>query len=619
MMKATVVLTACLILDDALHAQTVEVHEASIRDLQAAMTQGRATAVSLVDQYLARINAYDDGGPMLNSIIRVNPLAREQAAALDAERARGQVRGPLHGIPVIIKDNYNTSFMPTTGASVALAGFVPPGNAAAVQKLLDAGAVVLAKSNLHEFAYGITTVSSLGGQTRNPYDPARAPGGSSGGTAAAVAASLAAIGMGSDTCGSIRIPSAYNNLVGLRPSKGLGSIYGIMPLSHTQDVAGPLARNVEDLALVLDVVSGHDPADPATAIMQDAPAPGFVAALEQVGLAGLRFGRLTSYYAAAEPAVSRASESALALLQETGVEVIDVEIPELGSLIARSGLIGHEFKADLNQYLALFLSAEVANLDDVVDLGLYHEAVAGTLTRSREGVRNDDAYAAAMAARDELRQAIEAFMAANDLDALVYPPIASVPAITGETQPGNNCSLSANAGLPAIAIPIGFTPGGLPVGLELLGGFMKDTDLVSIAYQWEKLANPRQAPTTTPPLVGDMAPPPETVVVDVVTANFGFDLALVFDPVGHVLSWEIRNYTGDLADLYGVVLLSDEPAGFELSDPVLHNLAGPGEVREQGEASLNPRLHSAWQQGRVFVKVFGRGLPAAGMPLAVAP
>ncbi|MEX2132119.1 MAG: amidase, partial [Pseudohongiellaceae bacterium] len=232
-MKKFVLVLVIWILAGQLLAQT-DVFESDIQELQAAMQSGQVSAVELVDQYLARIRAYDDSGPRLNSLLRINPAARQDAADLDRERSQGRVRGPLHGIPVIVKDNYNTDFMPTTGASVALANFVPPVNATAVQKLLDAGAVILAKSNLHEFAYGITSVSSLGGQTRNPYDPRRVPGGSSGGTSAAVAASFAAIGMGSDTCGSIRIPSAFNNLFGLRPSKGVTSIYGIMPLSHTQ-------------------------------------------------------------------------------------------------------------------------------------------------------------------------------------------------------------------------------------------------------------------------------------------------------------------------------------------------------------------------------------------------
>ena len=237
--------------------QSVEVLEASIPDLQEAMADGRVTAVQLVDAYLARIGAYDQGGPALNSMIRLNLNARVQAAALDQERALRGARGPLHGIPIILKDNYDTADMPTSGGSIALAGSIPPDDAFQVRKLREAGVVILGKSNLHELALGITTISSVGGQTRNPYDPSRNPGGSSGGTGAAIAASFAAIGWGSDTCGSIRIPASHHNLFGLRPTKGLSSIDGIIPLSHTQDVGGPLARTAMDLAIGLDATIGQ--------------------------------------------------------------------------------------------------------------------------------------------------------------------------------------------------------------------------------------------------------------------------------------------------------------------------------------------------------------------------
>lgn len=264
--RLLVILLLCT--SSAINAQTqFDVFEASIPEIRSALEQGRLSSVQLVQQYLDRIQAYDRQGPRLNSIVRLNADALDIARALDEERQRTGSRGPLHGVPIVVKDNYNTDDMPTTGGSVALANFVPSENAAQIDKLIQAGAIILAKTNLHEYAYGITSIGSLLGQTRNPYDPRRVPGGSSGGTGAAVAASFAAAGFGSDTCGSIRIPSAFNNLIGLRPSKGLSSIYGILPLSHTQDVAGPLARSAEDLAIILDVVIGYDARDEATAIV----------------------------------------------------------------------------------------------------------------------------------------------------------------------------------------------------------------------------------------------------------------------------------------------------------------------------------------------------------------
>jgi Asp-tRNA(Asn)/Glu-tRNA(Gln) amidotransferase A subunit family amidase len=226
---------------------TFDAFERTIPEIQAAMARGETTAEELVRQYLARIEAFDHSGPQLNAMIHINPRAIEEAAALDRERAAGNIRGPLHGIPVLLKDNYDTQDMPTTAGAIAMAGFVPKDDAYQVRRLREAGAVFIGKTNLHEFARGIETISSLGGQTLNPYDPERNPGGSSGGTAAAVAANFAAVGMGSDTCGSIRIPAANNNLFGLRVTQGLSSRNGIVPLSHTQDVAGPLARSVVDL------------------------------------------------------------------------------------------------------------------------------------------------------------------------------------------------------------------------------------------------------------------------------------------------------------------------------------------------------------------------------------
>jgi amidase len=254
----------------ATHAQSIsakapqtdfDVVEKTILELQSAMASGKVTARELVEIYLARIAAYDKQGPALNAMVALNPQALAVAAALDSERKEGRVRGPLHGIPVVVKDNYETIEMPTTAGSIALAPFHPRADAFQVQRLKDAGAVIIGKTNMHELAAGITTISSSGGQSKNPYDLHRNPGGSSGGTGAAIAANFAVAGMGSDTCGSIRIPAGNNNLVGLRGSQGLSSRTGIVPLSRTQDIGGPIARTITDLAIMLDATVGPDPAD----------------------------------------------------------------------------------------------------------------------------------------------------------------------------------------------------------------------------------------------------------------------------------------------------------------------------------------------------------------------
>ena len=273
-----------------------DVTEQSVTQLGVAMAEGRVTAVDLVDSYFARIEAYDQQGPNLNAMIVLNPLARQEAAVLDEERASGQIRGPLHGVPVVVKDNYDTSGMPTTAGTIALATSMPPDDATQVKRLRDAGAVILGKTNMHELARGITTIASYGGQTRNPYNPRRNPGGSSGGTGAAVAASFAAFGMGSDTCGSIRIPSAHHALVGLRGTRGLASGDGIIPLSTTQDIGGPLARSIEDLALALDATVGYDPADESTRLSDGHIPDTYTAALNPEGLAQARIGAVRSMF-----------------------------------------------------------------------------------------------------------------------------------------------------------------------------------------------------------------------------------------------------------------------------------------------------------------------------------
>ncbi|MDT8429847.1 MAG: amidase [Pseudomonadales bacterium] len=592
---------------------TIEVFETDISQLQAALEAGTTTSVALVEQYLARIEAYDQQGPVLNSILRLNPEARAIATALDAERQRTGARSQLHGIPIVVKDNYNTAFMPTTGASVALAGFTPNANATQIEKLLAAGAIILAKTNLHEYAYGITSISSLQGQTRNPYDLRRVPGGSSGGTAAAVAASFAAIGLGSDTCGSIRIPAAFNNLIGLRPTKGLSSIHGLMPLAHTQDVAGPLARSAEDLAILLDVVVGYDPNDAATELMRSAPLPGFQATLGTPRLSQLRLGKLTRYLAAADAPIRQQIEQALAWYEQQGAEIIEVDIPELGSLIARSGVIAHEFRADLEQYLAQFESANITSLEDIVGPGLYHQAVQGVLTRSLAAPPDIDGYAAALAAREDLRTAIEQVLQQQQLDALIYPPIAQLQVFLGENQPGNNCSLSANSGLPALSLPVGFTAGGLPVGMELLGSLLSDASLLAIGHAYEQGNASRQPPSTTPALRAGVAPPARVSTVDFSQSGIDVQGTLSMDVTTNLLSFRLTANTDEDSALHAVTLIIDTNNTPGLNEPVALHLLGPQRDSASGEHFMSPALRTALAERRVHLRVFGSSLPLRGV------
>ncbi len=606
-------LSLLLLLPIPLVAQAqFDVYEASIRQIEDALQRGEISSVQLVQQYLDRIQAYDKQGPRLNSIIRVNPQALELAQALDAERESTGSRGPLHGVPIVVKDNYNTDDMPTTGGSVALADSIPSENAAQVDKLIQAGAIILAKTNLHEYAYGITSIGSLIGQTRNPYDPRRVPGGSSGGTGAAVAASFAAAGFGSDTCGSIRIPSAFNNLIGLRPSKGLSSIYGVLPLSHTQDVAGPLARSAEDLAIILDIVSGYDSRDEATAIMQNKAALNFVDNLHSVNLNELRIGKLQDYFEDSDGAIVNALEDVLEWYEQHGAEIVAIDIPDMSDLIRRSGLIGHEFKPDIDQYLATFYDDEDLNLNSIVSQGLYHEAIDGVMSRSNASELDAMAYQAAIGARAELRTAIEAVLKDHDLDAIAYPTIRRTQVFTGEPQPGSNCSLSANSGLPALSMPAGFTANGLPVGLELLGDYLKDGELLAIAQIYETAMVTRQAPSTTPALDSAQAPAPQTF--EVIFDRAGVSIAAHFEVnvVSNLFTFDVRKQQDSGQVMSAATLVIDREGDGRVDDPIVLNLLPPDVDAAAGTHFMSAEFRQAVAQRRLYLKVFGAPFPRTG-------
>ena len=587
-----------------------DVFEKSITELQQALEEGTTTSVELVEQYLARVTAYDKQGPKLNSIVRVNRNALAKAAELDEERARTGPRTELHGIPILVKDNYNTTDMPTTGSSVALANFVPNQASTQLEKLLEAGAIIIAKTNLHEYAYGITSISSLIGQTRNPYDYRRVPGGSSGGTGAAVAASFGAIGLGSDTCGSIRIPSAFNNLVGLRPSKGLSSIFGIMPLSHSQDTGGPLARTVEDLAIVLDLTVGFDSKDRATEIMQSMPSPEFVANLYSVDVSELRFGKMISFFDNASDGTRDVTEKALDWYESQGAEIIEVTIPGLAELVAASRLIGFEFRSDLNQYLEMFGSDEITSLSTIVELGLYHEAVQGRLEQSLTNEYEESDYFAAVSARETLRETIQALFESHDLNALVYPTIAQTPVFIDEGQSGNNCSMAAHSGMPAISFPAGFTGNGLPVGIELLGKHFQDAELLAMVRPFAEANVHRKAPSVTPPLIGGLTP--EDELVELVFNQSGIRLAadFAYNVATNLLRFEVFADPGSNDEIHALTINTMNSEG--VIGPVILNLLGPDDDYVTGEYFMSQEFRLAFQDSRVYLKIFAEVFPVSG-------
>ena len=598
--------------------QSVEVFEATIPDLQEAMAEGRVTAVQLVDAYLARIGAYDQGGPALNSMIRLNPNALMQAAALDQERALRGARGPLHGIPIILKDNYDTADLPTSAGSIALAGMIPPDDAFQVRKLREAGAVILGKSNMHELALGYTSISSVGGQTRNPYDPSRNPGGSSGGTGAAIAASFASIGWGSDTCGSIRVPASHNNLFGLRPTKGLSSIDGIIPLSHTQDVGGPLARTATDLAIGLDATIGVDAADPATRILADRQLPRFVDALDAEALQGARLGVLTILFgdAAEDREHARLLRAALDSMSEAGAEIIDVEIPGWDSLLSRTSVLGYEFKWDLIDYLAATPGAPVGSLQDLLDRGLYHVQLGGSFrVRAATEERDSAGYATALEKRAAARVAVLATMDELSLDALVYPTVRRRAARIGDPQAGVNCQLSAATGLPALSVPAGFTGLGLPTGLELLGRPLQDARLLALGFAFEQAFQPRRAPVRTPPLENGRAPEPVAFEVAAQGGRATARVLFSWDVTTSALSYEVTFSGISAPEILGVGLHRADP---EREGGIIYRLSGPGGQPASGTITLSAGQRAALMGRDFYLRLYTTESPAGG-PRAPLP
>jgi Asp-tRNA(Asn)/Glu-tRNA(Gln) amidotransferase A subunit family amidase len=486
--------------------------EATIAGIHAALAAGQVTCVDVVRAYLRRIDAYDKRGPNLNALITINPRALETASESDriyrADRAAAR---PLHCIPIVLKDNYDTADLPTTGGSVTLADSRPLKDARVVQKLREAGAIVLAKANLTELARGGNTVSSLGGQTRNPYDLTRTPGGSSGGTGAAVAAGLAVAGTGTDTGQSVRSPASALALVGLRPTRGLVSRAGIIPVGTTQDEAGPIARTVADAARMLDVMAGYDPDDPVTALGAHTIPPTYTAFLDRDGLKGARVGVLTAFFGhdAAHRDVNAVMDRVMATMTAAGATMVRIAIPRLDALTRDVQVAEYETKVAFNRYLAaLGPRAPVKTLGDLIARGEFHPSLKGGLEADQrvvDGLNHPD-YKDRLLRRQQLRQAVMNVIAANRLDAILYPHQRRLVARIGEEQLERNGVLSNSTGLPAITFPGGFSmptssaPLGVPVGVELLGPEWREGELLRLAYAFEQMARIRQAPRSTPPL-----------------------------------------------------------------------------------------------------------------------
>jgi amidase len=494
------------------HAQTsapFRVEEATIAEIHAALEAKRTTCRSVVEQYLRRIEAYDKNGPALNAIVQINPEALKQADALDE---RG-VSGALHCVPMIVKDNFETIGLQSANGSLALAGFVSAKDAFQVKRAREAGAIVLAKSNMAEWAFTpYETVSSiLPGYTKNPYALDRVTAGSSGGTAAAVASSFGAVGFGSDTGNSIRGPSSHQALVGIRSTMGLTSRAGVMPLNLMADIAGPIARTVADAVAVFQVIVGEDPDDPATAAARGRTTENYGAALQRNGLRGARIGVLRQAYErdTTDPEMVAVFMKAVDDLRLAGATIVDPARVEGLDTIRRQQGVGPcmGFKYDINRYLASHGDkVPVKTLAEIVKAGRFHPTVQRRLEQAEQGPENgpeSDACKAEQAYRDQVRAAVTQAMDALKLDAFVYATWSNPPRLIGDlnTPHGDNSQFfSPTTGFPSIQVPMGYTRGVLPAGITFFGRAWSEATLIKLAYSYEQQTRHRRPPASTPPL-----------------------------------------------------------------------------------------------------------------------
>jgi amidase len=487
--------------------------EFTIEQLQAEMVRKRTTALGLARAYLVRIDEIDRRGPALRAVIELNPDAEAVARERDVERRAGKLRGPLHGIPVLVKDNLDTGDrMATSAGSLALADSHAARDSFVVERLRAAGAVLLGKTNLSEWANfrgsnSISGWSARGGRTRNPYALNRNPSGSSSGSGAATSANLCAAAIGTETDGSITSPSNVNGLVGVKPTVGLVSRAGIVPISASQDTAGPMARTVRDAALILGVIAGADPRDPATAAIPAGMSFDFVRSLDAGALRGARLGVVREFFGF-HPGAERLMNGVLAHLKELGAELIDpVELPHGGDRDrAEFEVLLYEFKAGLNAYLgALPAGARVHSLADVIAFNESHSAdelrwfgQETMIKAEAKGPLTDKAYLDALAACRKIarEEGIDGLMQARKLDALIAPtggPAWVTDMAVGDTGVGSSTSPAAVAGYPAVTVPA-VQMWGLPMGLTFFGRAWTEPRLLSLAYAFEQATRARKPP-----------------------------------------------------------------------------------------------------------------------------
>ena len=489
-----------------------DISETTIPQVHAAMRAGTLTCRELVSAYLQRIAAFDKNGPALNTLIVVNPNALAIADSLDRRARNGELSGALHCIPIIVKDNFETTDLPTTAGSLSLQGMIPRQDAYMVRRIREAGAIVLAKSNMAEFAFTpFETVSSiLPGYTKNPYALDRVTAGSSGGSAAAVAANLGESALGTDTGNSIRGPSAHQALVGIRSTMGLTSRDGVAPLSLAADIAGPIARTVTDAVALFQVVAGEDAADTVTARSRGHRATDYSTSLKRDALRGARIGVLRQAYErpTTDPEVVRVFTTALDDMRRQGAVIVDpATVSGLDEHLRAFTGSCNQFKFDIEAWLARHGDrAPVHTVADIIQSRRFHPTIQSRLeaaqAESLPPARNPGCRA-----RDEfrawLRSAVTAMMDSLRLDALVYPTWSNPPRLIGDlnTPAGDNSQLfSPSTGFPAITVPMGYTRGQLPAGISLFGRAWSEPTLIALAYSYEQATRHRRPPPSAPPL-----------------------------------------------------------------------------------------------------------------------
>ncbi|MCB0602058.1 MAG: amidase [Saprospiraceae bacterium] len=474
-------------------ARSIDLKELTVEDIHAAYRAGTYTSEQLVQAYF---NQMDSVNPAIHAITYRNPDALAQARALDQEFKETGTLRPLHGIPMIVKDNYETAGLPTTAGSMALVNFIPETNAWMVQQLIDAGAIILAKSNMAEWAFSpMHTQSSTFGITHNPYDTTRVPAGSSGGTAAAIAANIGVLGLGTDTGNSIRGPSSHCALVGMRPSLGLISRQGIVPLYLRNDVGGPMCRTVTDAARVIQATAGPDPGDALTYFGEGYVKPDYLSYLRKDGLQGKRIGVLRILTQDMDPGIRPLFEQAINDLRRLGAEVLDsVEVPDFATL--RQNQWCAEFRTDIETYLADRARIDsVQTIEDILRIGTKSDYTRRRLEYQRSHLDRPEGDIPCGTPFDDplrlaFRKAIEQVMDDQLIDALIYPtwnyPPAHIDRFEEEYRGDNSQVIAPATGQPAFTVPMGFNPEGLPAGIQFLGRLFDEPTLIEIAFGYEQ-------------------------------------------------------------------------------------------------------------------------------------